>query len=129
MSILFNKAERGNPANPQAPKLWYPVLKSTGLIHEKEVAKLLADETTLNSKEAEFAIAQLFKVVTQLLLDGKTVQLGDLGHLRVTAHSEGAATQAEVTARQIKRLTIRFSESDATKEELKKATFIAIDSL
>lgn len=129
MSLLFNKAERGNPANQQAPKKWYPVLKSTGLVREKEVAKLLADETTLNPKEAEFAIGQLLKVVTNLLLNGNTVQLGDLGSLRVTAHAEGAATQAEVTAQQIKRLTVRFSESEALKDALKKATFVAVDSL
>ena len=43
MPIFYNKTERGNPGNPAAPKRWYPVLKSTGLIKEREVAKLLSD--------------------------------------------------------------------------------------
>ena len=78
MPVFFNKVERGNPANTSAPKLWYPVLKSTRLVKEKEVAQLLSDETTLNPKEAEMSIYQLFKVVVRLLLDGHTVQLGPL---------------------------------------------------
>ncbi|MDR3269883.1 MAG: cadherin-like beta sandwich domain-containing protein [Tannerella sp.] len=53
MPVFYNKVERGNPANPSIPKLWYPVLKSTGLVKERDVARLLAEETTLNPKEAE----------------------------------------------------------------------------
>jgi predicted histone-like DNA-binding protein len=86
--MLYNKVERGNPANSGVPKLWYLILKSMGLIKEKEVTKRVADETTLNSKEAEFAVAQLFKVVTDYLLNGKTVQLGESGTFRLTSHSE-----------------------------------------
>ncbi|MDR1553937.1 MAG: HU family DNA-binding protein, partial [Prevotellaceae bacterium] len=89
MPIFYNKMERGNPGNPDAPKKWYPVLKSTGMIKEREVAKLLAEETTLNPKEAEMAVSQLLKVVTNLLLNGNTVQLGNLGSFRITATTEG----------------------------------------
>jgi predicted histone-like DNA-binding protein len=129
MSLLFNKVERGNPADPVAPKLWYPILKSMGLVREKEVARRVADETTLNPKEAEFAVAQLFKVVTDYLLNGKTVQLGELGTFRLTVHSEGVETEEGVTAAQIKHVNIRFAASEALKDALKKATFTAVESL
>jgi predicted histone-like DNA-binding protein len=129
MSLLFNKAERGNPADPGAPKLWYPVLKSTGLVREKEGARRVADETTLNPREAEFAVSQLFRVVTDYLLNGKTVQPGEPGTFRLTVHSEGAATEAEVKATQIKNMNIRFAASETLKDALKKATFAAVESL
>jgi predicted histone-like DNA-binding protein len=129
MSILYNKIERGNPSDQAAPKKWYPVLKSTGSVKEKEVAKQLADETTLNPKEAEFAVSQLFKVVIADLLNGNTVQLGDLGSFRLTAHCEGVDTEEAVTAAQIKNLTVRFTASEALKEALNKAQFIAVESL
>jgi len=129
MAILFNKVERGNPSNAAAPKKWYPVIKSTGLVREKELAKLLADETTLNPKEAEFAIAQLQKVAINLLLNGNTVQLGDLGSFRLTAHCEGVPAKSTVTAQQIKSVSVRFTQSQALKDSLKKASFKAVDSL
>ncbi|MDR1985311.1 MAG: HU family DNA-binding protein [Prevotellaceae bacterium] len=129
MPLFYNKIERGNPADTSAPKLWYPVLKSTGLVKEKEVARQLADETTLNAKEAEMAVSQLLKVVTKLLLDGHTVQLGSLGSFRLTANASGVATEAEVTAAQIKKLNVRFSESEELKDAVKKATFKDVASL
>jgi predicted histone-like DNA-binding protein len=129
MPIFFNRVQRGNPSNPDAPKQWYPVLKSTGLVKEREVAKLLADETTLNPKEAEMAVSQLLKVVTTLLLNGNTVQLGSLGSFRLTANTEGSPTEAETTAFKIKKLNVRFSESEDLKDVIKKATFMDASTL
>jgi len=123
MAIFYNKTERGNPSNTAAPKKWYPVLKSTGLVKEREVAKLLADETTLNPKEAEMAVSQLLKVVTNLLLNGNTVQLGSLGSFRLTAKTEASNTKAEVTGTKIKKVNVRFTESKDLKDTLAKATF------
>ncbi|MDR2835984.1 MAG: HU family DNA-binding protein [Bacteroidales bacterium] len=129
MPIFYNKIERGNPSDTSAPKKWYPVLKSTGLVKEKEVAKLLAEETTLNPKEAEMAVSQLLKVVTNLLLNGSTVQLGELGSFRVTAQAEGVATEAEVTAAKVKKLRVRFTESASLKQTIEKATLKDVASL
>jgi predicted histone-like DNA-binding protein len=93
------------------------------MVKEREVAKLLADETTLNAKEAEMAVSQLLKVVSTLLLNGNTVQLGSLGSFRVTAATEGSDTEEEVTAAKIKKLNLRFTESEELKDMLKKASF------
>jgi predicted histone-like DNA-binding protein len=129
MALLFNKVERGNPANPGAPKLWYLILKSVKLIKEKEVAQKVAEETTLNPKEAEMAVSQLLKVVPALLLEGHTVQLGSLGSFRLTLSSEGSATENEATASKIKRVNVRFTESEELKTAMKKATFTDISTL
>ncbi|MBM3126702.1 MAG: DNA-binding protein, partial [Chloroflexi bacterium] len=32
MTVKFNVVERGNPANPAAPKKFYPSVKSTGRV-------------------------------------------------------------------------------------------------
>jgi len=124
MSIIYNKTQRGNPMNPAAPKQWYPLLKSTGLVKEREVAKLVADETTLNAKEAEMAVSQLLKVVTTLLLNGNTVQLGSLGSFRLTASAVGSDTEADATPSKIKKLNVRFTASDELKTAMKKAKFV-----
>ena len=52
MSILIKAIQRANPRDKNAPKKWYVVQNSTGLIGETEVADLIADETTLNPAEA-----------------------------------------------------------------------------
>jgi predicted histone-like DNA-binding protein len=123
MALFFKKVQRVNPSKPTEPKLWYPIIKSVGLVKEKEVANLLADETTLNPKEAEMTLFQLFKVIIRLLLDGHTVQLGELGSFRITAHSESSETADEVNASKIKSVHVHFTASDSLREQIKKATF------
>ncbi|MDR0542482.1 MAG: DNA-binding protein, partial [Dysgonamonadaceae bacterium] len=76
MAILFNKVERANPQNREQKK-WYPSLKTLTQVNEKEAAKEIADETTLNPKEAEMALAQFKKVLIRNLLASNSVQLGD----------------------------------------------------
>ena len=129
MPIFYNTVERGKPGDVASQKKWYPVLKSTGMVKEREVAKLLADETTLNAKEAEMAVSQLLKVVTTLLMNGNTVQLGSLGSFRITATTEASDTQEEVSAAKIKKVNVRFTESEDLKDALKKAKFTAVASM
>ena len=81
MPIFYNKAARENPSAPKEADKWYPVLRSTGMLKEREVAKLIAGETTLNPKEAEMALSQLQKVIIRTLINGQSMQLGDWGSL------------------------------------------------
>jgi len=103
MLLFKKKIERKNMKDPDGQKLWYPILKSIGILKEKEVAKLIADETTLIAKEAEMALYQFEKVLLRSMLDGKTIQLGELGSFRLTIKSEGVATNEEVSTNLIKK--------------------------
>ncbi|MDR2804813.1 MAG: HU family DNA-binding protein [Dysgonamonadaceae bacterium] len=129
MALLYKKVQKSNPANPSAPKLWYPLLKSIGLVKEKQVAKQLSDETTLNPKEAEMTLYQLLKVIANLLLDGHTVQLGELGSFRLTSRSEGSLTEEEATPNKIKSVHLHFTASKELREQLGKASFKDVSSL
>jgi predicted histone-like DNA-binding protein len=129
MAILFNKVERGNPLNLSAPKKWYPSLKGLGQTSEKEVARLIADETTLNPKEAEMALDQLRKVLTRELLNGRSVQLGDWGSFYLTCNGSGADSKEGVSAANIEQVNIRFTPGKALRVAVKGATFTAAESL
>ena len=63
MPILLNRIERGNPVTKT--KKWYATIKTVTQVKENAVAKQIADETTINRKEAEMAMAQLEKKVTE----------------------------------------------------------------
>ena len=129
MSVFFNVIERVDPSAPKAPRKWYPIIKSIKQVGEKEVAKLIADETTINRKEAEMALAQFEKVMTRLLLDGYTVQLGDWGAFRLTCNGKGADKKEDVKAENIKGLKIRFITGNDLKNNIKKAKFKSIESM
>jgi predicted histone-like DNA-binding protein len=124
MPIIFNKVERANPQDRTAPKKWYPTLKTLSQVGEKDVAKEIADETTLNRKEAEMALDQLEKVFIRNLLASNSVQLGDWGSFHLTCNSEGSDTKEEVSAANIRNLNIRFTPGKTVKDALKEASFI-----
>jgi predicted histone-like DNA-binding protein len=129
MPIVFNKVERANPQDRTAPKKWYPSLKSLGQVSEKEVAREIADETTLNRKEAEMALGQMEKVLLRNLLSSNSVQLGDWGSFYLTCNGEGRDSKEEVTVADIKNLNIRFMPGKALKESLKNAVFVFSEGL
>jgi predicted histone-like DNA-binding protein len=129
MSIIFNKVERANPQDRTAPKKWYSVLKTISRVREKEVAREIADETTLNPKEAEMGINQLQKVLIRNLLQSNSIQLGDWGSFHLTCSSEGGDTKEAVTAGNIKNLNIRFTPGKVLKKALQEATFVYSEHL
>ena len=129
MSILFNRVERGNPQDKDAPKKWYPILKTLERVKEKDVAKEISDETTLNRKEAEMALIQLEKVLIRNLLNSKSVQLGDWGTFHLTCNSTPSDTKEEVSAGDIAKLNVRFVPGKTLKDALAGATFIPAESI
>ena len=129
MPILFNRVERSHPSNGTAPKKWYPVLKIISRLEEKDVAREIADETTLNRKEAEMSLTQLEKVLTRNLLSSRSVQIGDWGTFHLTCKGVGSAVKEEVTANSIKSLNVRFVPGKSLKKALDDATFIPAESI
>jgi predicted histone-like DNA-binding protein len=129
MAIFYNKVERANPQDRTAPKKWYPSLKTIEQVSEKEVAKQISDETTLNPKEAEMALEQFRKVLIRNLLSSNSVQLGDWGAFHLTCSGEGSDTKEEVAGTKIKKLNVRFTLGKDLHEALAGATFKATESI
>lgn len=103
MPIFFNKVHRiSNPSEKNSPRKYYPVAKSIRRMNQKDVAKFISRETTLNPMEAEMAIAQLREAVIFFLKQGYTVSLGDWASFRVTLTTVGADTEAECTPARIR---------------------------
>jgi predicted histone-like DNA-binding protein len=128
MSIVFNRVERANPQD-RTKKKWYPVLKTIKKVSERDVAKEIADETTLNRKEAEMALEQLEKVMIRNLLASNSVQIGEWGSFHLTCKSEGSDGKENAGANNIKSINIRFIAGKSLRDALSNATYIPAESL
>lgn len=129
MSIFLKPVQRRNPLKPEEAMKWYPVQNTVKMVDESEVAELIADETTLNPMEAQMAIRQLRKIVQRLLLDGKSVKLGNWGSFNVSLNTEGAATKDELTARNVKSVNINFQAGEELKAAMQKADFVWLNKM
>lgn len=129
MAILIEKQQKKNPQKPDEVGRWYLYSKSMGTVTEKEVAKQIVDETTLNPKEAEMALEQLRKIVLRNLQNGYTVRLGDWAYFYTTVHSDPSDEPKEATAAKITQVKMHLGYEKAFQAELDKSTFVQMDSL
>ena len=88
-----------------------------------ELAKELADKTTLNPMEARMALYQLQKVVIKALMDGKTVSMGELGNFRLTLSATGSDDKESADHTMINKINLRFTPAKPIKESIAKAHF------
>ena len=130
MAIFYNKTLRStNPSDKNAEMKWYPRVKTLSLATEKEVARMIADETTLNPKEAEMALAQMAKVALILLKSGRSVRLGDWASISVTVSAEGADKEEDCGPKNIKRVVPHVKFSKEFLALLQQATFQNVETL
>lgn len=129
MAIFIEKQQKKNLQKPSEPAKWYLYSKSIGTITEKEVAKQIVDETTLNPKEAEMALAQLRKIVLRNLQNGYTVRLGDWAYFYTTVHSTGSENEKEATSNKITQVKMHLGYEKAFQEELNHSSFISMETL
>ncbi|MDR1601406.1 MAG: HU family DNA-binding protein [Tannerella sp.] len=129
MPVFFNRTERPIPGQPAEPRKWYAVVKTIGQVSEKEVSRLIADETTLNAKEAEMALSLFQKILINSLLNSQSVQLGDWGSFHLTCQSASHEKKEDVTGKSIEKLHIRFTPGKALKEAIAKAIFTPVEGL
>jgi predicted histone-like DNA-binding protein len=100
------------------------VLKRIKEVSERDVAKEIADETTLNRKEAEMALEQLEKVLIRNLLASNSVQIGEWGSFHLTCKSESSDSKETTGAHNIKGLNIRFVPGKSLRDALDAATYV-----
>jgi predicted histone-like DNA-binding protein len=123
MSVKFNIVERGNPANPGAPKKFYPSIQSSGRVSTRELAELASQMSTLSSVDMVAAIESFLTIIPRELAKGNIVELGDFGSFWLRSTSEGAETAETVRADQITNVMPRFNPGREFKRVIDAITF------
>ena len=79
MPIKYKVIERGNPSDVTKPKKFYAQAVSDGETSLKELAKRASQISTVSYTDTLAVITSLMEVIPDVLADGKTVRLGELG--------------------------------------------------
>ena len=127
MAVILERIQRKNPQEKDAPEKWYVSVKSLQLVEDREVAKLVADETTLNTNEVEFVLNQYKKVLLNLLRAGYTVKMGDWASFFLTVNSKGVATREEANPKLVKKINVNCRFDKKFKFDLGETEFIMAD--
>ena len=88
--MKYKLIERANPLDKDAPKKLYAAPVYNGRIDKKQIADDLVLISSLSRGDISSVIENLLDSIPKYLLRGYSVQLGDLGTLRISFSSEGA---------------------------------------
>lgn len=123
MTVKFNVVERGNPANPTAPKKWYPSIDSSGRKTLRQMAERISQISTISTADTMAVLEALLTTIPQELAAGNIVELGDFGSFWLRIESDGVETADEVRSSQIQNVLPRFNPGKEFKRVLDAIEF------
>ena len=123
MTVKYKVVTRGNPANPDAPKKFYPSVSSSGRITLRQLSQRIADISTVSQVDTMAVLEGLVAVLPEAIADGNIVNLGDFGSFWLRIKSEGAETEAGVNAKSIVNVLPKFTPGKEFRQVLKNTEF------
>jgi predicted histone-like DNA-binding protein len=124
MPAKYKVIEKVNPRDLEAPRKFYPSLKSDGRSNQRKLALEASDRSTLSDADMDAAMTNLLALIPKHLADGKVVDLGEFGTFRLTIKTEGVDTAEAVTTRSIKKVGVRFTPGAAFMKTLEDVKFV-----
>lgn len=109
MAVKFNVVERGNPSDPEAPKKFYASAIMNGKADIEELIGRIEKISTVSGADIRGVLYSIIDIVPDILSQGRSVRIGDLGTFRVSISSEGSETEEEVSAKNVRSARIIFT--------------------
>ncbi|MDR2389283.1 MAG: HU family DNA-binding protein [Tannerellaceae bacterium] len=112
-----------NPFRPQGPKIQYAVPVNPGKMALKDFATQIAQRSSLTRGDVESVLINFLEEMPTFLRLGMSIQLGDLGTMRLTLSSRGVAEGEAFTSSHIRGVRVVFTPGVALKSSLRHIPF------
>lgn len=125
MATTYKLVQRRNMHKdaPQGSKLYYAQAKSVGTSGMERLCSMISERSTVSSADVKAVLDSLIYVMKLELSDGKIVQMGEFGNIRMTFGSVGTATEKEFNATKIRRPKYTFTPGKALRDQAKVLSF------
>ncbi|MDR2809146.1 MAG: HU family DNA-binding protein [Tannerellaceae bacterium] len=121
--MKFKIHAKPNLAHPQRSKIQHAVPVNPGKMTLKDFASQIAQRSSLTRGDVESTLTNFVEELPAFLRLGMSVQLGDLGTIRLSIHSEGVDESQPFTAAHIKGVRVIFTPSAEFKASLQHISF------
>jgi len=121
--MKYRLIPRENPQDRGGEKKFYAVPVHNGKITKKQIAEDLVLASSLSRGDISSVIENLLDAIPKYLLKGHSVQLGELGTLRISFSSEGAVDAGSFHVGMIRGRKIIFTPGPAFKKILAELVF------
>ena len=112
MSVLIKARKSPFPDKETGKNLYYPAVKSRGMVSTDDLARAIAEKSSLTSGDIRNVIENLGEAVNHFFRLGFSVKLEKLGimHVTVNASGNGVETAEEVSPAQVNGSHVAFRE-------------------
>lgn len=111
--IQYSVSLYPNPLHEEDPKKAYASIQLTGRYSTKDLCKHISDHNGLFPRSVvEGVLIQLGTCIRELILQGYSIVLGDVGTLTPTITSLGALTMEDFTSANIKSMGVNFTPGE-----------------
>lgn len=122
--INYSVSLQANPANESAAPKAYAKPQMSELMTFNKFVRHIANHNGVYSRgTVKGVISDMCECLVEMLLEGKKVQLGDLGDFWISLSSEGAESMEAFTAQNIKAVNILFTPGADFENLASQATF------
>ena len=127
--IDFSVYMMRNPLKPELPEKAYAKNQVSEIWSLEKFAKHIADHNGVYSRgTVKGVLADSCECLVEQLLDGKKVELGELGTFGISISSEGAPSVKEFSAKNIKAVNILFAPGPDFENLINRAEFNLVAS-
>ena len=122
--IQYSVAMLANPLHEDDPKKAYGVLQQTGNIDINELSDHITGHNSVFSRGTIVGVlTEMCDCIRELLLQGYSIELGEIGRFSTSIKCEGADTIEEFSANNIKEVRVNFNVGAALKNLRRDAQF------
>ena len=121
--LKYKIVKQRNTLGEGKEEIYYPRLtgrRNYGLDH---VAKIIGLRSTVTRIDIAAILAAFEELIPELLKEGSSVKLGELGTFSIHARATASSDKSKVSARNFKEVNIRFKAGKALKLKLSQVKF------
>ena len=123
MAVKYKMVPKKNNLVPPHVVKFYPCAVSQGEVNLDDLAKIIADRSTMSAADCHGVIRALTDVIGETLSNGKIVKIDNLGTFTLTLLGTGAESDEPIGKSNIKEAKVRFQPAKHIKSYLKVLTY------
>lgn len=121
--IQYKLVSKVNPRNMSDPKKYYAQAIPTKKVKTRQLIEEISFSTAINGAAVAAVLEALLELLPKHLIDGKHIQLGELGSFRLVINSKGVEKPELFTTEYLKGVKILFRPSSEISKRLSQTTF------
>ena len=126
--INYSVYMMSNPMDKEAAAKAYAKAQVSEVMSFRQFAEHIADHGGYTRGKVKGVLSDMCQCLVEMLLEGKKVQLDELGDFSISLKSEGAESSEEFTAAKIKAVNIIFTPGVDFENLVSKAQFNPVSS-